>query len=101
MPSFIPRDEPTRKRNQLLDRSEDLRLAILHSHSDTRLQKLAEKFRLAHISLIKARMHNNRELEFQNRKPLIDIEKLEQEKLYWEQQSLNNIIIEFKLKQIK
>lgn len=95
MPSFVPRNEPARKRDQLLDRSEDLRLAILHGKSEIRLQKLAERYRLASISLIKARIHNNRELEFQNRKPLLDIEKLEKEKLCWEQKSLNTIIIEF------
>lgn len=57
MPSHTPRIEPKRKKEQLLDSSENLRLAIFHCKSDQRKEKLAKRFRLANTSLLKAKVH--------------------------------------------
>jgi hypothetical protein len=101
MPSHVPREEPTRKREQLLYRAEDLRLAILHKKSEQRIEKLADRYRAAYISFIKAKIHFGAELEFQSRKHKLDINKLKEEILSWEQKSLKDIIIGFERKQEK
>ncbi|MBD77628.1 MAG: hypothetical protein CL840_01645 [Crocinitomicaceae bacterium] len=95
MPSFVPRENPTRKKEQLLDRSEELRLAILHGKPKHTIKNLAEKYRNANLSLIKARQHYHIDMEFQNKPSGINITKLNEEKLIWKQKSLDEIIAEF------
>jgi len=87
MPSFAPRSQPIRKKTQLLNSSEDLRLAILHQKPSGRIKKLAQRYRAANLSYIKAKIHYQNELEYQHKKPRFDLKKLE---------DLESIIEEFK-----
>ena len=95
MPSHIPRNEPSRKKEQLLNCSEYLRLAIFHNKPQSQIEKRAEKYRLAQISLLKARIHTAKERDIDGESNL-KIQKLEQEMENWTQKEIADIISEFK-----
>ncbi len=96
MPTHIPRTEPIRKKEQLLDSTEKLRLAILHEKSVENIRKLTERYRLANISLLKAKIHTLNELNIQGRNVGSELVKLVKEKDVWNQKSLDVIFAEFK-----
>lgn len=98
MPTHIPRSQPTRKKEQLLNCSEYLRLAIFHNKSQIQIDKRAEKYRVAHISLLKAKIHVWQEdREYPKDKSVQKIETLEKEMEDWKQAEIPNIIRDFKL----
>lgn len=102
MPSHIPRTSTTRKKEQLLNCSEYLRLAIFHNKPESQIEKRAEKYRLANISLLKAKIHLLMEdREYPNEQSIKKTEHLEREISVWKQKELGEIITEFKsLKEI-
>lgn len=96
MPIFAPRQEPVKKREELLKREHELLQAINKNIPGEQLHISVEKYRKAQLSLLKARMHAIKEKEYQNRltdyrpgKVISDIEA-------WENKTVDNIIDEFK-----
>ena len=97
MPANIPRNQPTRKKEQLLNCSEYLRLAIFHNKPQNQIEKRAEKYRLAHTSLLKAKIHIFQEdREYPNTIVIQKIEKHQHEISKWKQFTIQEIITEFK-----
>ena len=97
MPFHIPRNQPTRKKEQLLNCSEYLRLAIFHNKPHNQIEKRAEKYRVANITFLKARIHVlQQDREYPNTMAMEKTEKLQQEISNWEQHDIQKIITDFK-----
>ncbi len=96
MPSFVPRNEPTHKKEQLLNCSENLRLAIYHNKPVDSIKKLADRYRNANLSLIKAKLHHSKQLQYQDIKSQLNIKSLFKERSVWEQITLEEVIEDFK-----
>jgi hypothetical protein len=92
MPSFAPRSEPIKKKDQLSQKEIELKHAIRNNFSFEKLNKAAEKYRLAKLSMFKARLHEIHEKEFQNKKHTLKIEKIESEILDWNNKLTEEII---------
>ena len=69
-----------------------MRLAIFHKKPDHIIEKLAEKYRLAHLSLLKAKIHFAREMDYMGKKHDIDLKKIESEHDSWIKKSLSEVI---------
>ena len=98
MPTYPPRIEATRKKEQLEVREVELRHAIQSSFSFEKLNKIIEKYRLSKLSFLKAKLHEFREREFQKLKNTISPEKIEAEISEWQQKSSFAILDEIKAK---
>ena len=96
MPLNPPRNDTSKKKDQLKECSENLRLAIFHSKSDEYQEKLVDKYISAKLSLIKAKLHVNRELEFKDKKPNLNLDKLQEEFDEWSSKQACEVIEEFK-----
>jgi len=57
MPSFVPRTAPIRKKEILEKRETELRHALKQNGSLEKINRLAEKVRVAHLNLLKAKKH--------------------------------------------
>ena len=64
MPLFAPRSETIKKQDQLAQRLFELQIAIEKNALEDKLNRLAEKYRAANLSLLKATLHIIREKEF-------------------------------------
>lgn len=96
MPSFAPRSEPIKKREQLGQKENDLRIAIKKVIDPDKINKLADKYKQAQLLMLKASMHVLRDKEFQNKTTTLKIEKLERQTQNWEIKSRQEIIDEIK-----
>ena len=67
MPLFAPRSETIKKQDQLAQRLFELQIAIEKNALEDKLNRLAEKYRAANLSLLKATLHIIREKEFQKK----------------------------------
>ncbi|SHN38615.1 hypothetical protein [Chitinophaga sp. CF418] len=94
MPLFAPRSEPVKKREQVQQREMELVLAIKNQFPDNKLEKLAERYRQAQLSLLKAQLHTIQEMEFQGKKTTLRQAKIEQEILIYSNKSLAELITE-------
>ncbi|PSL23371.1 hypothetical protein [Chitinophaga ginsengisoli] len=94
MPLFAPRSEPTKKREQLQQREKELALAIKNQVTDDKLEKLAEKYRQAQLSLLKAQLHAIQEMDFQGKKTTLKQGKIEQEILIYSNKLVAELISE-------
>ena len=100
MPLYAPRTEPIKKREQLLLREKELHLAIKNNFSNERINKVAEKYRVAQLAFFKARLHEIHDLEFQKKKNTVNISKIENSVLEWNKKNVEEIIDEIKAKKI-
>jgi TATA-binding protein-associated factor Taf7 len=62
------------------------------------LLKLADKYRLAKLSLLKAKIHQIKEKEFRKKPNNIKIEKIEKEMVEWTTKTKDDILNEVKRK---
>ncbi len=99
MPVYPPRNEPINKKKQLLQRQKELRHALDANLSSDKLNKAVEKYRNAQLSLLKAKVHEFQERQYQGKPQLSDLEKLEEEIHIWTNKTrgeitkeLNNIL---------
>ena len=83
MPLYPPRSEPIKKKEQLSQREIEFQSAIKSNVENEKLNKVAEKYRLAQLSILKAKIHEIRDKEFQDKSHNGDIVKLENEILTW------------------
>lgn len=97
MPIFAPRKETIKKEEQLFQRQFELQQAIKRNIEIYKINKLAHKLRLAHLSLLKATIHIIKEKEFQKKSHNYNIEKIEKEIEIWENKTVEGIISEIKM----
>lgn len=96
MPSFVPRQEPIRKKEQISQKEMELVTAIRKNFTGKKLVKFIDKYRHAQLAMLKAKVHFLREQEFQKRHTSLKIEKLEAEINEWTNKLNETIISEIK-----
>jgi hypothetical protein len=96
MPSFVPRSEPVKKREELSKRKKELRHALRNNFVLEKIIKAAEKYRKAQLSLLKATTHVAQDKEFKNQPNNLKIESIENKIMIWENKTAAQIIDEFK-----
>jgi hypothetical protein len=98
MPSFVPRQEPIRKKEQLSQKEMELVTAIRKNFTGDKLLKFIDKYRHSQLAMLKAKIHFLREQEFQKKHTSLKIEKLENEIIEWTNKSNDMITNEVKTK---
>ena len=96
MPRFAPRTEPVKKKDELLKREQELRHVLQKNVVIEKLVKVAERYRKAQISLLKATIHVIKEKEFGKRSHNLKIESVEAQIKTWTDKTNEQIIDEFK-----
>lgn len=96
MPSFPPRQEPLKKREQLLQKERELQLAIKRKVPDEKITQLAEKYRLAQLSLLKAKLHAILEKTYQKRTSAFKKEDVERAISEWTSKTILEIVNDIK-----
>lgn len=95
MPSFVPRHEPVKKKEELALREQVLKNAIAGNYPQDKLQKAAEKYRAAMIGLLKAKIHYALDMDYQKKPCPLDITVLEAEIADWKEKSVEAIVAGF------
>ena len=98
MPSFVPRQEPIRKKEQLLQKEIELVTAIRKNFPAEKLLKFIDNYRHSQLAMLKAKIHFLKEQEFQEKQTSIKIEKVETEIGEWTNKFNETIIDEIKSK---
>ena len=75
MPSFVPRQEPIRKKEQLLQKEMELVTAIRKNFPAEKLLKFIDNYRHSQLALLKAKIHFLKEQEFQKYRLLLKLKK--------------------------
>jgi len=96
MPSFAPRNEPTKKKEELELKKQILKNAILSNLTIEVISKKAEIYKTAIISYNKAILHVIKDLEWKNKAHSFDKEKATREIEIWQNKSVETIINEIK-----
>ncbi len=97
MPLYPPRVEPIKKKEQLAQREIEFLHTVKNNFEKEKLNKAVEKYRMAQLSILKARIHELREKEFQKEPYNGNLKKFEDDILDWTNKSTDNIINEFKV----
>jgi hypothetical protein len=95
MPIYPPRNEPVKKKEQLLQRKMELKHALSANLPSDKLNKAAEKYRSAELSLLKAKVHEFQERQYRGKPQLSDLENLENEIQSWTNKTTEKIIVDF------
>jgi hypothetical protein len=98
MPSYAPREEPVKKKQELDLKKQVLENAILHNLDLKVIRKKAEQFKTTKILYSKAILHVIREREWQKREHSFNKEKALEEIEIWNKKSVDEIIEEIKSK---
>ena len=96
MPSYPPRTEPVKKQEELTKRETELVFAIKKNIAADKLIKLVDKYRQAQLAVLKAKVHQFKENEFQGKQNNMKIEKLEKSTIEWTEKTNEDIINEIK-----
>jgi len=96
MPTFIPRSEPVKKKEELELRRQVLENSIQSNLDIAKLVKNAEKYKDTRLLYYKAILHVIREKEWQEKTHSYNKEKILKEKESWTQKSAEEIIDEVK-----
>ena len=96
MPIYPPRVEPVKKQEELTKRETELIVAIRKDISTDKVIKLIDKYRQAQLSLLKAKVHQFKENEFQKKQNNIKLAKLEGQIVEWTDKTNDVIIDEIK-----
>jgi hypothetical protein len=94
MPSFAPRNEPRKKKEELDLKKQVLENAVLNSLSMKILTKKAEIYKAARISYNKAILHVAKDMEWKNIEHSFDKDKAAREIEIWEKKSVETVISE-------
>jgi hypothetical protein len=92
MPIYPPRNEPIKKKEQLLQRRKELRNALKAKLPSDKLSKAVEKYRSAQLSLLKAKIYECQERQYGGKPQLTDLESLEREIHGWTNKTTQEII---------
>lgn len=98
MPSFAPRHEPRKKKEELDLKKQVLESAILNNLKIEVITKKAESYKATRILYNKAILHVIRDLEWQKKAHSFDKEKALSEIEVWEKKTPEIIIEEFRAK---
>lgn len=96
MPSFAPRNEPTKKKEELEFKKQILKNAILSNLTIGIISKKAKIYKTAIISYNKAILHVIKDLEWKNKVHSFDKEKATREIEIWQNKSVETVINEIK-----
>ena len=96
MPIYPPRTEPVKKQEELTKRETELVFAIKKNIAADKLIKLVDKYRQAQLAVLKAKVHQFKENEFQKKQNNMKIEKLEKLTIEWTDKTNEDIINEVK-----
>lgn len=94
MPSFVPRNEPIKKKEQLEIKKHVLENAIIHKLEQSVIEKKAENYKMARVLFYKTILHLIRDNELKKKKNNHDKKKTIEELELWEQKSIYEIINE-------
>jgi len=94
MPSFAPRNEPRKKKEELDLKKQVLENAVSNNLSGEIVTKKAENYKAAIISYNKAILHIVKDLEWKNKAHSFDKEKATKEIEMWEKKSVETVIEE-------
>ncbi|MBO9201590.1 MULTISPECIES: hypothetical protein [Niastella] len=95
MPTFPPRKEPIKKKEQLSQRQSELWHALNKKLPDEKINKAVERYRIAQLSMLKAKIHEDKDRQYENKSPLHDFENLQKEILAWTNKTVEEIIKDF------
>lgn len=96
MPTFPPRSEPVKKKEELDLRLQVLKVSIQSNSESTQIVKNAEKYRATRLLYNKAILHVIREKEFQEKSHSYNKEKVLKEIEMWTKKGVEEIIEEVK-----
>ena len=96
MPCFAPRLEPVKKREQLQKFKRELEHAVKKDLPIEKQIRLVDKYRLAQLSLLKAKMHEAKEGNFERKNNTLVIGKIENQASLWKAKSFELILKEVK-----
>jgi hypothetical protein len=94
MPIYAPRTETVKKQEEIAKRETELLLGIKKNLYADKILKLVDKYRKAQLSLIKARIHQFKENNFQGKPNNVTIQKLEDLAIQWTNKTSDDIISE-------
>lgn len=95
MPIYPPRNEPVKKKKQLLQRHKEVRHALNGVLASEKLTRTVEKYRSAQLSLLKAKVHELQERQYRGKSQLSNLESLEREIHIWTNKTTEEIIQDF------
>ena len=98
MPSFAPRNEPRKKKEELDLKKQVLENAVSNNLSSEIVMKKAENYKAAVISYNKAILHVVKDLEWKSKSHSFDKNKAIREIEIWEQKSVETVMDEVKLR---
>jgi hypothetical protein len=94
MPSYPPRADTTKKREQLLKREQEFQHAIRVGFSRERLVRAAENLRATQLSLLKAELYWARDARIRGRDVDERVAKIEGETRKWTEKTFDQILAE-------
>ena len=94
MPTYAPRTEPIKKKEEVAKRKRELVFAIHKSIPNDKLIKAVDKYRKAQLSLLKAKVHRLSEDILQKKQSKIEIDEIENILTSWMKKSNSEIINE-------
>lgn len=98
MPSHAPRNEPIKKKEELNSKELSLVTILRTNGTESKIFKAVEKYRLANLSLLKAKSHELLEREFQGKENNLSLDEISERILMWQNKSSLEIISDLKLK---
>ena len=95
MPTFPPRSEAIKKKEELAKWDYELKLAIQKKFTLEKKIAAVENYRKAQLSLLKAQLHVVREKEFQKKKHALNTQKIASSIQEWTNKTNEQILQEF------
>ena len=92
MPSQVPRINSTKKREQLLQRVQELEHALHSNFSREKLVRAAEKLRRAYLSLLKAELYWAQDAKVRGSDVDERIGKIQNDTQRWSEKSVDEIL---------
>jgi DNA-directed RNA polymerase beta' subunit len=92
MPIYPLRSEPVKKQEELSKREMELIIAIKKNVAADNLKKIADNYRKAQLSLLKAKVHQFKENDIQQKPNNSKLEKLESLTIEWTDKANDDII---------
>jgi len=92
MPSEVPRNNTTKKREQLQRREQELQHAIRSAFAREKLIRVAEDLRAAHLSLLKAELYWTYDAKVRGRDIDERIAKIQSDTDKWRDRAIDEIL---------
>jgi hypothetical protein len=92
MPSEVPRNNTTKKREQLQRREQEITHALCSGFSREKLVRAAEDLRAAQLSLLKAELYWTDDSKIRGREVEQRVTKIEEDMQGWAEKSVDEIL---------